>query len=213
MPRISLIIGCAAFALAACAPGFDGGVFPSDNSSSSALSSIGMQPSPCTDGEGSSVTFDEAPLSLSLPCGTSLAKHTEPGRLGSMGAYRFSTVNAVPVFFVELLFYDRPTLATYEAACTDGSVTCIGGPYHTVAEFDELKAAYEGISDWKTRHMFVFRDRNVLVHNQPCSVGDSCVLRTYIFFVDDVMVEIVIQMSSDMLGEEADALFGELVFL
>ncbi len=170
----------------------------------------------CTFGETHSHTFDDSDLTVTYPCEYDLVRSNEEGRRGTFASYDFSPSPALSAplspRLKEIQFFSRASLERFAEDCAENDgAPCFFGDWHTTEEYDNLLNAYRSISDFGTKHMLVFRDRNYLVNTIACE-GDDCAIREYMFFIGDVMVDVWIEMENLESQEAADSLFGMLVF-
>ncbi|MFA7681517.1 MAG: hypothetical protein WCX61_00640, partial [Candidatus Peribacteraceae bacterium] len=160
----------------------------------------------CIAGEQATSDFREygVDMTVAFPCDYDLLQNEEINRRGSFLSFSFMprSGDTSPVLS-EIQLFSPESIQAFLDACGDG--LCFDGQYPTLQTYRDEKAAYEGISDWGVKHLFVFNDENFLVANYPCN-GDSCVLREYTFFIGDEKVDVWITMEDDTQQEAADAL-------
>lgn len=167
----------------------------------------------CENGESAVTEFTEADFTLRYPCHYEVQPTNEVGRRGTFAAYDFMPAANVRLrrpILKEIQFFSSESIAEFEENCDQDESPCFFGAWHTTQEYENLKNAYEQISDFGVKHMLVFRDKNYLVNSMSCE-SDNCAIREYTFFVDDVMIDLWIEMDSIDQQEAADQLFGMLI--
>lgn len=81
----------------------------------------------------------------------------------------------------------------------------------TIKEYDEQKQALINNEDYNDLKLQNLNSRNYLVYNKKCD-GDSCLMRTYITYIDNTRIETVIEIWGDISteSEKADSVMSKI---
>jgi len=148
----------------------------------------------------------EAGIKIMLLDEYTITKNSEANRRGSFVSYNFSYKSPLPTF-QEIQFFNKESIKQFTANC--GIETpCFFGDYPDLERYNGQKNAFNSGNDYGNYELKKFGDRNYFVSNFRCT-GDSCVIREYTTFIDDMKIDLWITMEDNTQVSAADSLFRE----
>ncbi len=148
---------------------------------------------PAQDPSLQKIDIPEAKISLFIPNYYKLKKiNNEPNRAGSFSSYNFESTEkstAGKPYLTEVRLSSKQSIENFNKECQkQGDNLCFEGNFPTLESYDaEKKAISEKIS-YKDKQHKLFDSRSYLTKTYQCS-GDSCLIKNYTTFVDDIEID------------------------
>lgn len=151
----------------------------------------------------------EAGIKILFPDKYFLSKSKEHNRRGSFVSYEFNKSGEYSTPHLdELQFFSENSIKSFLKNCE--GVVCFFGDYPDLERYYEQKMALMQSRDYQNFKLQNLDNRNWLVSSHEC-VGDSCVIREYTTFLDEMKLDVWIIMASPKEENQADELFSQFM--
>jgi|GEM_PF-3808794 hypothetical protein len=160
------------------------------------------------------ISEDDVVLDITFPDDYQLSINVEDNRRGSYISYDFAktTKDLNVVYLAEIQFFDEMSIEAFAESCEENEAPCFVGDYPTLDRYQVQLDWFEDdhSSPLEDYESLTVSDRDWLVSNFDCE-GDSCSIREYTTFIEDVKVDVWVMMNyPGDFYEEADELFKQV---
>ncbi|MEA3449658.1 MAG: DKNYY domain-containing protein [Patescibacteria group bacterium] len=148
----------------------------------------------------------EIGIKINFPEEYTITKNNEENRRGSFASYDFN-YKQLPSLN-EIQFFSEESIQKFTADCGIDT-PCFFSDYPDLTRYNGQKNAFLNNQNFLDYKLEKFNDRNFFISTFNCH-GDSCQIKEYTTFIDDIKIDFWITMENENQTSQADELFKKL---